>query len=83
MSNVPTAVTAHLIDAFREQEVEDLFGFFFVSTADPTEMRMQWAYGNGANWTGPRGVALLERVIEIAQEALVQAKHEVAKRGGA
>lgn len=69
-----TRISAHVVDAFREQEIADMFGFFFISSIEPDTMVMSWAYGNGADWTAEVGIALLERVIAVAEEALAQAK---------
>lgn len=69
-------IDQRLVNAFREQEIDGLFGFFFVGSIEPGDMSMSWAYGDGAKWTAETGIQLLERVIAVAEEALELAKQE-------
>lgn len=69
-------INQRIVNAFREQEIDGLFGFFFVGSVDPSDMSMSWAYEDRAQWTAETGIALLRRVITVAEEALELAELE-------
>jgi hypothetical protein len=69
-------INQHLVNAFREQEIDGLFGFFFVASVDRGDMSMSWAYSDRAKWTAQTGIELLERVIAVAEGALELARAE-------